>query len=97
MNQYYVYILSNKLNSTLYIGVTSGLVKRIYEHRNKLVDGFSKKYNTNKLVYYEVHQDINEAIKKEKQLKSWNREWKDKLITSFNLNWKDLYDEISKQ
>lgn len=77
---YYVYIITNKLNSVLYIGITSNLVKRIWEHKNKVVDGFSNKYNLNKLVYYEICNDIEQAIKREKQLKNWHRAWKDNLI-----------------
>jgi len=90
----YIYIMTNKSNTTLYIGVTSNLVKRVYEHKNTLVDGFTKRYNLKKLVYYEVYDDIGEAIKREKQLKSWKRDWKDKLINDVNLDWIDLYDEI---
>ena len=86
--------MTNKKDGTLYIGVTSNLVKRVYEHKNQLTDGFSKKYNTKNLVYYEVYDDINEAIKREKQLKKWNRDWKIKLIEDFNSEWKDLYEEI---
>lgn len=91
--QYYIYILSNK-NSTLYIGVTSDLVKRIYEHRNNLFDGFTKKYKIHSLVYFEIVNDINSAISREKQLKDWHRQWKIDLIKSMNPNWKDLYDNI---
>jgi len=72
-NQYYVYILASKINGTLYIGVTSDLVKRVYEHKENLVDGFTKKYNIHKLVYYETTNDIESAIRREKQLKKWNR------------------------
>ena len=90
----YIYIIANKSNSTIYIGVTSDLVKRLYEHKNKLVDGFTKKYNINKLVYYEIYDDINEAIKREKQLKSFKREWKNALIEKDNKDWVDLYDKI---
>ena len=90
----YVYIMTNKTNSTLYIGVTSDLVKRIYEHKNALVDGFTKKYNLKKLVFYEVHSDIMEAIKREKQLKAWKREWKVDLIENENRDWNDLYEII---
>ena len=90
----YIYILTNKPNGTLYIGVTSDLVKRIYEHKNNFVDGFSKKYNTKQLIYYEIFESIEEAIKREKQLKKWNRSWKIELIENFNKSWKDLYDDI---
>jgi len=93
-NQYFTYILTNLNHSTLYIGVTSNLSKRIYEHKNKLTEGFSKEYNTNKLVYFEVFTDIEEAIKREKKLKKWNRDWKEKLINKSNPEWKDLYTEI---
>jgi putative endonuclease len=94
MKQYYIYILSNKRNGTLYVGVTNNLVKRIYEHQNKLVDGFSKEYGLNRLVYYEVVENIEEAIVREKRLKKWNREWKIDLIQKTNPNWEDLYSKI---
>ena len=90
----YIYIMSNKSNSTIYIGVTSDLIKRAYEHKNKLLDGFTKKYNTSKLVYYEVYCDINDAIKREKQLKTFKRKWKNELIEKDNKDWVDLYDKI---
>lgn len=90
----YIYIMSNKLNTTIYIGVTSDLIKRVYEYKHKLIDGFTKKYNINKLVYYEVYDDINEAIKREKQLKTFKREWKNELIEKNNTSWSDLYDKI---
>jgi putative endonuclease len=88
--QYYVYILTNKNNKVLYIGVTNDLERRIYEHKNKLVEGFTKKYNLNKLIYYEMTEDISSAIEREKQLKNWHRDWKINLIKSFNPMWKDL-------
>ena len=90
----YIYILTNKPNGTLYIGVTSDLIKRVYEHKNSIHEGFTKKYNTKNLVYYEVYENIEEAIKREKQLKKWNRDWKIKLITDFNPQWDDLYERI---
>ena len=90
----YVYILTNKNNTTLYIGVTSNLAKRIYEHKTKAVDGFTKKYNLTKLVYYEVYEDIYNAISREKQLKGGSRKKKMGLIESVNPEWKDLFDEI---
>ena len=90
-NQYYIYILANKRNGTLYIGVTSNLVKRVYEHKNNIVDGFTKKYSIHKLVYYEITDDIESAIRREKQLKKWNRKWKMNLIEKNNPEWKDLY------
>lgn len=90
----YVYILSNTRNTVLYTGVTSNLVKRIYEHKNKMVDGFTKKYNLQKLVYYEVFDDIPNAIIREKQIKGWLRSKKISLIDNFNLEWVDLYSTI---
>ena len=94
MKQCYVYILASKKNGTLYIGVTSDLVKRIYEHKQKLIDGFTKEYNVHALVYFESYKDIKEAILREKQMKKWNRKWKIRLIEEKNPEWKDLYDEI---
>jgi putative endonuclease len=94
MQQSYVYILASKKNGTIYVGVTSDLVKRVYEHKQNLADGFTKKYNVHNLVYYEVHKEIEEAITREKQIKKWNREWKLKLIEEKNPGWEDLYDEI---
>ena len=90
MNDYYVYILSNTTNSTLYIGVTNDLKRRIYEHKNKLVEGFTDKYNVNKLVYFEKTSDIEAAIQREKNLKKWKREWKLELIKKSNPLMKDL-------
>jgi putative endonuclease len=92
--QSYIYITTNKPNGTLYIGVTSDLIKRIYEHKNHLAEGFTSKYDLNKLVYYEIFDDIENAILREKQMKKWNRDWKLRLISEFNPTWKDLYDEI---
>jgi putative endonuclease len=86
--------MTNKPKGTLYVGVTSDLVKRVYEHKNSLCDGFSKKYNTKSLVYYEVFENIEEAIKREKQLKKWNRDWKIEIIEKFNESWEDLYSSI---
>ena len=93
MNSYYVYILTNKTNSVIYIGITNNLLRRLYEHKNKLLKGFTKKYNVNKLVYFEQTSDINEAIKREKILKKWNREWKIELIKKQNPEFKDLSSE----
>lgn len=90
MKSYYVYIITNKNNSTLYIGVTSNLEKRVFEHKNKLVKGFSYIYNLYKLVYFEETSDINSAILREKQLKNWHREWKINLINTLNPEWNDL-------
>ena len=94
MKDYYVYILSNYTNSTLYIGVTNDLVKRVYEHKSKVVDGFTKRYNVGKLVYYEMMNDVIMAIEREKQLKSWSRQKKLKLICEKNPMFYDLYDTI---
>ncbi|MBO5713383.1 MAG: GIY-YIG nuclease family protein [Clostridia bacterium] len=87
---YYVYIITNKNKTVLYVGVTNDIKRRIYEHKNKLVDGFSKKYNLDTLVYYEYTSDITSAIEREKQIKGWIRAKKEKLITDFNENWDDL-------
>lgn len=91
---YYVYILASKKNGTLYIGVTNDLAKRVYEHKNNLVEGFTKKYQVHNLVYFESYEDIKEAILKEKRLKKWNRAWKIKLINGMNPEWRDLYNSI---
>lgn len=90
----YIYILASKRNGTLYIGVTSDLVRRIYEHKNDLADGFTNKHSVHDLIYYEKYDSIEDAIVREKQLKKWKRDWKLKLIEGFNPDWKDLYDEI---
>ena len=94
MKQGYIYILTSNTNTTLYVGVTSNLSQRIYQHKNKLVDGFSKKYNLNKLVYYEVSESIIGAIEREKQIKGKSRKYKLDLITEFNSDWADLYETI---
>jgi putative endonuclease len=94
MKQYFVYILTNKYNTVLYIGVTSNLIKRIYEHKNKLSEGFTKKYNIEKLVYYEVYEDPETAIRREKAIKNLLRAKKLLLIASKNPQFKDLYSEI---
>lgn len=93
---FYIYILANKRNGTLYIGVTSDLIKRIWEHKNKVIDGFSKKYGIDTLVYYEQHNSAESAINREKRLKDWNRKWKLKLIEKHNPEWKDLYTDIAE-
>ncbi len=92
--QYYVYILASKKNGTLYTGVTDNLIKRVWQHKNKLVDGFTKKYNIDKLVYFEITDDIRSAILREKRIKKWNRQWKIELIKKNNPEWKDLYEEF---
>jgi len=90
-----VYILASKANGTLYIGVTSDLVKRVWEHKNDLVDGFTKEYGVHRLVYYELHGDMLSAIEREKQLKKWNRAWKLELIEGENPGWNDLWEGIA--
>lgn len=92
--QYYVYIATNYSNRVFYIGVTNNLIRRMYEHKNKYTDGFTKKYNINKLVYYEVFNDINEAIFREKQIKAGSRKKKFSLIFTMNQNFEDLYEKI---
>lgn len=94
MKNYYVYILSSK-NKVLYIAMTNVLAKRIFEHKNRLVEGFTKNYNVDRLVYFESQPDLQSAIKREKQLKNWHRQWKINLIEDKNKEWKDLYPEIS--
>ena len=94
MKNGYIYILTNKKNGTLYIGVTSDLAKRIWEHKNKFVDGFTKRYNLDKLVYYEKLDCIKNAIESEKQLKAGNMQKKFDLINSINSEWNDLYKNI---
>ncbi len=89
-----VYILTNRRRGVLYTGVTSDLPGRIWQHRNKLVKGFTGRYNTDHLVWYEMHGDIEQAILREKRIKKWNRAWKIELIETFNLDWLDLYDKI---
>ena len=89
-----IYIMTNKMNTVLYTGVTSGLQKRVWEHKEKLVPGFTKKYNINKLVYYDLTESIESAIAREKQIKGWTRAKKMALIEQINPEWKDLYDEL---
>lgn len=92
----FIYILTNKYNTTFYVGVTTDLPKRIWEHREKIVKSFSQKYNLTKLVYYETIDNIETAISREKQLKKWRRAWKIELIKKFNPTFKDLYEDIIK-
>ena len=94
MAQYYIYILASKKNGTLYIGMTNNLVRRIYEHKNKLLEGFTNKYNVNNLVYFEITNSVNSAIHREKKLKGWKRKWKIDLIEKSNPNLDDLYSEM---
>ena len=91
---YYVYILTNKVNTVLYTGVTSDLQRRVYEHKHKLVDGFTKKYKVDKLVYFEVGNDIYAAITREKQIKAGSRQRKIDLINASNKEWRDLYYDL---
>ena len=90
IHQYYLYILTNKKNGPLYIGVTNDLERRVFEHKNKLIEGFTKKYDLTQLVYFESYQYINDAIKREKNMKKWKRQWKINLIEEENSEWKDL-------
>lgn len=92
--QGYIYLLANKYNNVLYTGVTRNLQRRVAEHKLHINQGFSAKYNTEKLVYYERYDRLDVAIHREKQLKNWKREWKDKLINDFNPEWKDMAEEI---
>ena len=94
MSQPAVYILANKRNGTLYIGVTADLLKRVYEHKQDLVKGFTKKYGVHMLVHFELHEDMYRAITREKQLKKWERKWKIELIEKTNPEWRDLYTEL---
>jgi len=94
MKTYYIYMLSSKRNGTLYIGVTSNIVKRVYEHKHGMVEGFTKKYSIHNLVWYEIHESAESAINREKQIKKWKRAWKLKLIEKENPNWIDLYEKI---
>ena len=95
--QYYIYILASRKNGTLYVGVTNNLLRRIYEHKNDLVEGFTKKYNVHKLVHYEKINDVRVVIQREKRIKKWKREWKINLIEKLNPEWKDLYYDLLSQ
>jgi putative endonuclease len=88
------YILASRKNGTLYVGFTSDLVKRIWEHRNDVVEGFTKRYGVQQLVWYEIHESMDSAIQREKRLKEWKRKWKVQLIENRNPNWEDLYPRI---
>jgi putative endonuclease len=94
--QYFVYILTNKTNGTLYVGVTNDIIRRVYEHKNKMVEGFTKRYGLTTLVYYESFNTAMDAITREKQIKKWNRVWKLKRIHAMNPEWKDLYERIAQ-
>jgi putative endonuclease len=93
-NKYHVYIMTSKRNGSLYVGSTSELKKRVYQHKNDLVEGFTKRYKIHMLVYFEEHADAYQAVTRERQIKKWKREWKLNVIEEFNPLWKDLYDEI---
>ncbi|MFA5991268.1 MAG: GIY-YIG nuclease family protein [Candidatus Doudnabacteria bacterium] len=95
-NSYYIYILASKRNGTLYVGVTNDIIKRVWQHKNDLADGFTKKYEVHKLVYFEQTTDIESAINREKQLKKWHRKWKLDLIEKQNPDWIDLYNDLIK-
>jgi putative endonuclease len=94
MKQPFVYIITNDRNTTLYIGVTSNIVQRIYQHKNRLIEGFSANYNLHKLIYFEQFNDMHNAILREKRLKKWNRDWKNQLINECNPCWVDLYPSL---
>ncbi|AEP29166.1 GIY-YIG nuclease family protein [Brumicola nitratireducens] len=94
MKQPCVYMITNRNNTTLYIGVTSNLVQRVYQHKNKLIKGFSAKYNVDKLVYFELFEDMENAITREKRLKLWKRDWKNRIINEVNPSWQDLYPDL---
>ena len=91
---YYVYIMASKRNGTLYIGVTNDLIRRVYEHKNNLVEGFTNKFRVHKLVYWEQSENVDSALQREKQLKKWNRQWKLALIEEHNASWQDLYEQL---
>jgi len=92
--QYYVYIMTNKKNAVVYTGIANDLKRRIYEHKKKLTEGFTKKYNITKLVYYEIFSDVENAILREKQIKGGSRQKKVELINSMNKEWRDLYEQL---
>lgn len=92
--QYFVYIMSNKIRTVLYVGITSNLIKRVWEHKNNVVKGFTKKYRVHDLVYYEIFDNSTNAIEREKQIKSWSRKRKDELIKTMNPKLRDLYEDL---
>jgi putative endonuclease len=93
---YWVYILASRKHGTIYIGVTNDLIRRVYQHKNKLIKGFTKEHSVTRLVWFETHEDITAAIVREKELKKWRREWKINLIERDNPDWDDLYDAITR-
>ncbi|HSH43865.1 MAG TPA: GIY-YIG nuclease family protein [Arenicellales bacterium] len=94
--QFHVYILASRRNGTLYTGVTSSLVQRVWQNKEKLVPGFTERYSVDRLVYFEAHENAESAILREKRIKGWRREWKIQLVESFNPEWKDLYGGICR-
>ena len=94
MKNYFVYIMASQKHGTLYIGVTNDLKKRVYEHKNDLTDGFTRKYQVHRLVYFESTNDVSAAITREKQMKRWKRQWKIELIEKDNPEWRDLYKDL---
>ncbi len=94
LKTYYVYIMASKKHGVLYVGMTSDIKRRVYEHRNGLIEGFTRRYFVHRLVYFEITTDVNAAIAREKQLKRWKRQWKIELIEKDNPDWRDLYDEL---
>ena len=95
MKQPAVYLLGSKRNGTLYVGVTSDLIKRVWEHKKNLVEGFTKRYGVHSLVYFELHGDMYEAIRREKKIKKWNRAWKIELVEKTNPRWRDLWPSLT--
>jgi putative endonuclease len=95
MADFYVYILASRPGGAIYVGVTKNLVRRVYEHRNSFVPGHTKRYNIDKLVYFELYSTAYQAIQREKNIKHWPRVWKTRLIATTNAEWRDLYDEIA--
>jgi putative endonuclease len=91
-----VYILASKRNGTLYTGITSNLIQRVWQHKNNIIEGFTKTYNVKTLVFYEVHNNVESAIAREKRIKKWRRAWKLRLIENMNPQWNDLFEEICK-
>lgn len=89
-----VYIMASKRNGTTYVGVTSNIIQRVWQHKNNLVEGFSRRHNKHILVWYEIHENMESAITREKRLKRWRRDWKVRLIEEANPGWRDLYEEI---
>jgi putative endonuclease len=96
VRQFYLYILASRPGGALYVGVTNNLVRRVYEHKNKLVDGHTKRYGIDRLVHFEIYETAYQAIQREKNIKNWPRAYKTRLIAKENASWRDLYDEIAR-